>query len=169
MLTDIQSRKLLLRDKEDPAERAKYDYIISKKLKKALDDLEGIDTVLTHLPKNKVQKVLTDKQVLTLLKAANLMMLKMDYRKVRSIDDEHLNVFQRNEDEQIKVVSPTKKDLQRAKMLYDHLHELVRFVDPTLLDRVQIPDYEKDTHWPAGIEDAYEFQLKRRQSEEPPK
>jgi len=160
MLTTIQKKKLILRDREAPAERAKYDYIIGNKLKNILDDLADIDVILTRLPKHKLQKVITDKHISILLRATEIMMLKMDYRKIDSIDDENLIIVQEDEDQKLQFIPPTQKDLQRAKTLYGHLYKLERFVEPDLLGRVSIPNYEKPIHFAGGMNDAAIHQLR---------
>ena len=65
MLTKIQARKLAMRDSLDPTTRAKIDYAVIKKVEALLDDIEDLDTILSRLPKDKVQKYLKDRHVST--------------------------------------------------------------------------------------------------------
>ncbi len=166
MLTEIQKNKLLSRERDDPTERAKYDYIIAKKLKTALDNLDDISLILTHLPKHKLQKAITDNHVSTLFKATEIMMLKLDYRRIDTIDGKNLIAVQENEDRSLhedrafQDVPPSQKDLRRAKRILEHRDALDRFVNPGL--SIPIPGYEKPTHW--ALAEMY-VRSKRHQTE----
>jgi hypothetical protein len=127
------------------------------------------------MPRQSVQKVITDDQIFSLLEVSTMLMSRMDYKKIRSIDDESLIVFREDDEGLLQSVSPSETDLQRAKKLYEHLYALERFIDIRLFNRVPIPSYERPLHSPGGIEDAYEHQLRDRfqeakaKREDPPK
>lgn len=162
MLTKIQTKKLVLRDREDPAERAKYDYIIAKKIKTALDNLADIDTVLARLPKHKLQKAITDKHISTLLNAAELMMLKMDYKKIRKLDDGNLYVLREDGEGRMHRVNPTKKDFERVMKLHEHVAALEPFYDQT----IKLPGYELPAQ-NSSIDDYWDEVMKAGEEKKP--
>lgn len=169
MLTKIQSKNLIKKDSLDKVTKAKYEYLAVKKLENALDTLRDAEIVLNNIPKNKLQKYLKDEHVERLLKLSSLLMLKLDFNKVRSIDDKTLFVYLEDENHHIETVEPSKRDLQRSKMLYERLFDLEAFVDATLLDRgVEIPGYKVPNHLPGWTFDVYE-KVQRRALDNPSK
>jgi hypothetical protein len=156
MLTTNQKRKLIKKDDLDQVTRAKYEYIAVKKLQSTLTGLADADFILRMVPSRKVQKYLTDEHIETLLKTSIRLMKLLEYRKIRSIDNENLIVFQEDAQKHIQIVPPSQNDLERAKLLYDHLYKLGAFVDADLLKSVQIPGYEKPNRFPGGYDDAFE-------------
>ena len=169
MLTKIQSKNLIFKDRLDKVTRAKYEYLAVKKLENVLDALEDAEIVLNNVPKNKLQKYLKDEHVERLLRISTRLMLKLDFNKVRSIDDKTLIVYLEDESHHIQTVAPSKRDSQRLKMLNERLFDLKAFVDPTLLERgVEIPGYEVPNHLPAWTFDVYE-KVQRRALDNQPK
>jgi hypothetical protein len=161
-LTDLQKNYLLKRSEADSSTRSRYDFKLVQKLRGVLDDVRDAYWILKFMPRQSVQKVITDDQIFSILKVATMLMSRMDYKKIRAIDDENLIVFREDDEGRLQCVPPSETDLQRAKNLYEHLYELERFVDPNLIDRAPIPSYERPLHFPGGIEDAYEHQLRDR-------
>lgn len=138
MLTKIQARKLAMRDSLDPTTRAKIDYAVIKKVEALLDDIEDLDTILSRLPKDKVQKYLKDRHVSTLLKASIALMGQLGYRIVWHEADGQLYVL----DNTVGKTQPTGIDIKRTKLLIEHSIDLEAFYDP----EIEIPGYEKP--WP---------------------
>jgi len=179
MLSPIQKKKLVLRDRECPAERAKYDYIIATKLKNTLDDLADIETVLTRLPKHKLKKYLTDKHVTTLLRASELVMSKLDYQKIKvSEDDKTLYVYKEGKNGQYREAKPTKLDIKRTIAVNEHAFELTAFYIPPapknpMSDEILESIGYKKPAYPASRADMWDNAIKaagqKRQKEEPPK
>jgi hypothetical protein len=178
MLSPTQKKKLVLRDRESPAERAKYDYIIASKLKKTLDDLADIEIVLTRLPKHKLQKYITDRHVATLLKASELMMSKLDYQKIKvSEDGETLYVYKEGKDG-YREATPTMLDIKRTIALNEHAFALRAFyVPPTTKEPMPYEILEslgyKKPDRPASRSDMWDNAIRatgqKRRKEEPPK
>ena len=156
MLTKTQLEKLIGKEKLDKVTRAKYEYISVKKLQDALENLKDADIVLSEAPKHKLQKYLRDEYVEILLKTVIDLMRTLDFRKVRSIDDESLFIF---EDENYHKGWPNVRDLERARIMYEFLYGLEAFLDPDLLDRgAKIPGYAQPSASPGGIDDTIERQ-----------
>lgn len=174
-LTDLQKNYLLKRSEADSSTRSRYDFKLVHKLRGVLDDVRDAYWILKFMPRQSVQKAITDDQIFSLLEVSTMLMSRIDYKKIRSIDDESLIVFREDDEGLLQSVPPSETDLQRAKKLYEHLYVLERFIDIRLFDRVPIPGYERPLHSPGGIEDAYEHQLRdrfkegRAQKEEHPK
>jgi hypothetical protein len=167
-LTELQKNYLFKRDEMDSSTRSRYDFKLVQKLKGVLDDVRDAYWILKKMPRQSVQKAISDDQIFTLLEVATMLMVRLDFKKIRSIDDENLIVFREDGEIRLKSVPPTENDLLRAKKLYEHLYELERFLDIRLFERVPIPGYERDPHYPGGLEDACEFQLKRSLEQEEP-
>ena len=166
MLTKTQLRNLVKKDGLDKVTRAKYEYIAVKKLMVILDDLQDADIILSKVPKNKLQKYLKDEHVETLLRISTSLMRKLDFNKVRSIDDETLFVYIEDESHHLQRAEPSENDIKRAKMLHEDLYNLEAFVDPELLKRgAEIPGYEPPKSYPGGIHDASEEQERFREEE----
>ncbi len=161
-LTELQKNYLLKRSEADSSTRSRYDFKLIQKLKSILDDVRDAYWILRFMPKQSIQKAITDDQIFSLLEVSTMLMRRMNYSKIRSIDDESLIVFREDEEGRMQIAPPTETDLRRAKQLYEHLYELERFVDIRLFERVPIPGYERPLHFPGGIEDAYEYQLRDR-------
>jgi hypothetical protein len=161
-LTDLQKNYLLKRSEADSSTRSRYDFKLVQKLRGVLDDVRNAYWILKFMPRQSVQKVITDDQIFSLLEVSTMLMRRMDYKKIRSIDDETLIVFREDKEGRLQSVSPSEIDLQRAKKLYEHLYELERFIGIRLFDRVPIPGYERPLHDPGGLEDALEHQLRDR-------
>ena len=111
----------------------------SKNLKMHLTLFEMLRSFLTTFRKTNYKSISKTLHVVRLLKLSSLLMLKLDFNKVRSIDDKTLFVYLEDENHHIETVEPSKRDLQRSKMLYERLFDLEAFVDATLLDRFEIP------------------------------
>jgi hypothetical protein len=159
-LTDLQKNYLLKRNEADSSTRSRNDFKLVQKLKSILDDIKDAYWILKIMPRQSVQKVISDDQIFFLLEVSTMLMSRMDYKKIRSIDDENLVVFRKDDEERLLSTPPTEVDLQRAKKMYEHLYELERFIDVRLFNRVSIPSYERPLHYPGGFEDAYEHQLR---------
>lgn len=156
MLTKNQCEKLTGKEKLDKVTRAKYEFIAVKKLQDALDNLKDSDIVLNEAPKHKLQKYLKDEHIEILLKTVIDLMRTLDFRKVRSIDDESLFVFEGDDDHMERV---SVRDLERARIMYEFLYDLEAFLDPDLLDRgAKIPGYVLPSAPPGGIHDTMERQ-----------
>ena len=174
-LTDLQKNYLLKRSEANSSTRSRYDFNLVKKLKGVLDDVGDAYWILKFMPMQSVQKVINDGQIFSLLEVSTMLMRRMDYKKLRSIDDENLIVFREDKEGRLQSISPSETDLQRAKKLYEHLYELEKFIDIRLFDRVPIPGYKRPLHYPGGLEDALEHQSRDRFQEaeakkkEPPK
>jgi hypothetical protein len=159
-LTELQKNYLLNRSESDSSTRSRYDFKLVQKLKNVLADIRDAYWILKLMPKQSVQKAITDDQIFSLLEVSTMLMNRLDYKKIRSIDDENLTVFREDGEGHLKLTIPYENDLQRAKKLYEHLYELERFLDISLFERVPIPGYERPLHYPGDIEDAYEHLLK---------
>jgi hypothetical protein len=156
MLTKKQYEKLVGKKKIDKVTRAKYEFIAAKKLQDSFDDLRDADIVLSEVPKHKLQKYLQDEHVEVLLKTVTDLMRVLDYKKVRSVDDESLFVFV---DENDSMEYPSVRDLERARVMYEFLYELEAFLDPDLLDRgAKIPGFALPSPPPGGPQDTIERQ-----------
>lgn len=154
MLTKKQCEKLTGNEKLDKVTRAKYEFIAVKKLQDALDNLKDADIVLSEAPKHKLQKYLRDDHVEILLKTVIDLMRTLDFRKVRSVNDESLFVFEGDDDTMEQV---SLRDLERARIMYEFLYELEAFLDPDLLDRgAKIPGYALPSAPPGGFHDTLE-------------
>jgi len=173
-LTELQKNYLLKRSEADSSTRSRYDFNLVKKLKGVLDDVIDAYWILRFMPRQSVQKAITDDQIFSLLEVSTMLMRRMDYKKLRSIDDKTLFVYGVDEEGRLKDIPPSEIDLQRAKKLYEHLYELERFTDIRLFERVKIPGYERPAHFPGGLEDVSEhqqrdrFQEAKAKKEEPP-
>ncbi|WP_348305436.1 hypothetical protein [Methanothrix sp.] len=159
-LTDLQKEYLLKRDGADSATRSRYDFKMIQKLKGTLDSVQDARWIIKFLPWDRVKKVITDTQIFTMLEVVTMLMARMEYKKVRSIDGKNLIVFSEDEEGRLKIRPPSEVDLERARALYDHLYELERFMDIRLYERVSIPGYDRPLAHPGGLADAYEHQLR---------
>ncbi|NPV61326.1 MAG: hypothetical protein HPY61_01625 [Methanotrichaceae archaeon] len=164
-LTDLQRDYLLKRDGADSATRSRYDFKMIQKLKGTLDAVQDARWIVKFLPWQRVKKVVNDAQIFTMLEVVTMLMSRMEYKKVRSIDDKNLIVFGEDEEGRLKIRPPSEIELERAKVLYDHLYELERFIDIRLFERVSIPGYDRPLAYPGGLEDAYEHQLRNELEE----
>jgi len=165
-LTELQKNYLIRRNEADSSTRSRYDFKLVQKLKGVLDNVRDACGILKFMPMQSVQKAITDDQVFSLLEVSTMLMNRMDYKKIRSIDDENLTAFREDDEGHLKLTLPSEKDLLRAKKMYEHLYELERFLDISLFERVPIPGYERPLHYPGDIEDAYEHQLRASFQEE---
>jgi hypothetical protein len=159
-LTDLQKSYLLKRSEMDSATKSRYDFKMVQKLKGILDDIQDAVWIAKYLPWQRVKKVITDTQIFALLEISTMLMTRMEFKKIRSIDNKNLVVFGEDEEGRPKFHPPSEIELQRARVLYDHLYELERFIDIRLFERVPIPGYDRPLAYPGGLEDAYEYQLK---------
>jgi hypothetical protein len=149
-----------MRNSLDPSTRAKIDYAVVKKVESFLDDIEDLDRILSHLPKDKIQKYLTDRHVSALLKASSALMRQLDYRKVWDEADGQLYVM-----DALGKTQPTGIDIKHTKMLIEHAIDLEQFYRPD----IKIPGYEKPLP-KKQMENAYIHQQKEKaQKEEHPK
>ena len=160
-LTKHQTDYLQKRSELDSSTRSRCDFKLVQKLKGVLDNVQDAYWILRFLPRQGVRNI-TDDQIFPLLEVSTMLMRRMDYKKLRSIDDESLIVYREDKEGRLKDVPPSETDLQRAKKLYEHLYELERFIDIRLFDRVPIPGYERPLHYPGGLEDALEHQSRDR-------
>lgn len=173
-LTNLQKNYLQKRSEADSSTRSRYDFKLVQKLKGVLDNVTDAYWILRFMPRQSVQKVITDDQIFSLLEVSTMLMRRMDYKKIRSIDDESLIVYREDKEGRLRDVPPSETDLLRAKKLYEHLYELERFIGIRLFDRVPIPGYERPLHDPGCLEDALERQMRGRfqdakaKKEEPP-
>jgi hypothetical protein len=131
-----------------------------QKLKGALDDIQEALWIIRYLPWHRIKKVITDAQIFTMLEVSTMLMSKMDFKKIRSIDGKSLVVFGEDEVGRLKIRPPSEVELQRARALYDHLYEIERFIDIRLYERVPIPGYDRPLAYPGDLADAYEYQLR---------
>jgi len=159
-LTDLQKDYLLKRDRADSSTRSRYDFKLIQKLKTVLDNVRDAYWILKFLPRQSVQKAITDDQIFSLLEVAIMLMRHMDYKKIRSIHNESLIVFREDEAGRLQSVPPSETDLLRAKKLYEHLYDLEKFLDIRLFERIPIPGYERPLHYPGGLDDALEWQMR---------
>ena len=172
-LTEIQKDYLKKRNDLDSSTRSRCDFKLVQKLKSVLDNVQDAYWILRFLPRYGVRNI-TDDQIFPLLEVSTMLMRRMDYKKLRSIDDKTLFVYGVDEEGRLKDIPPSEIDLQRAKKLYEHLYELERFIDIRLFERVKIPGYERPAHFPGGLEDVSEhqqrdrFQEAKAKKEEPP-
>lgn len=174
-LTDLQKNYLLKRSEADSTTRSRYDFKLIKKLKGVLDDVLEARWIVKFTPWQSVKKVVNDTQIFTLLEVSTMLMARMEFKKIRSIDDKNLIVFGEDEEGRLKIRPPSEIELQRARVLYDHLYEIERFIDIRLFERVPIPGYDRPLAYPGGLGDTYEYQLrdeleeKKWESDQPPK
>jgi len=164
-LTELQKNYLLKRSEADSSTRSRYDFKLVQKLKGILDDVRDAYWILKFMPMQSVQKAITDDQIFSLLEVSTMLMRRMDYKKIRSIDDENLIVFREDKEGRLQSISPSETDLQRAKKLYEHLYELEGFIGIRLFERIPIPGYERPSQYPGGLEDALEHQLREDHQE----
>ncbi|MFA5378353.1 MAG: hypothetical protein WC455_21545 [Dehalococcoidia bacterium] len=159
-LTDLQKSYLLKRDEADSATKSRYDFKMVQKLKGVLDDIQEALWITKYLPWQRVKKVITDAQIFALLEVSTMLMTRMNYKKIRSIDGKTLIVFGEDEEGRLKIRPPSESELDRAIHLYDHLYEIERFIDIRLFERVPIPGYDRPLAYPCGLEDVYEYRLR---------
>lgn len=159
-LTDLQKSYLLKRDEADSATKSRYDFKMVQKLKGVLDDIQEALWITKCLPWQRVKKIITDAQIFTLLEVSTMLMTRLEYKKIRSIDGKTLIVFGEDEEGRLKIRPPSEIDLQRAIRLYDHLYEIERFIDIRLFERVPIPGYDRPLAYPGGLRDVYEYDLR---------
>lgn len=159
-LTKLQRDYLVKRNDADSSTRSRYDFKLIQKLKTVLDSVRDAYWILKFMPMQSVQKAITDDQIFSLLEVAIILMRRMDYKKIRSIHNESLIVFREDDKGHLQNVSPSETDLLRAKKLYEHLYDLEKFIDIRLFERIPIPGYERPLHYPGGLEDALEWQLR---------
>jgi len=159
-LTELQKSYLLKRSEADSATKSRYDFKMVQKLKGILDDIQDALWIVKYLPWQRIKKVINDAQIFALLELSTMLMTRMEFKKIRSIDDKNLIVFGEDEEGRLKIRPPSEIELQRARVLYDHLYELERFIDIRLYERVPIPGYDRPLAYPGGLADAYEHQLR---------
>jgi hypothetical protein len=159
-LTDLQKNFLINRSEADSVTKSRYDFKLLKKLKGMLDDIAEARWIVKFLPWQTVRRVITDDQIFALLEVSTMLMTRMEFKKIRSIDDKNLIVFGEDEEGRLKIRPPSEIELQRARVLYDHLYEIERFIDIRLFERVPIPGYDRPLAYPGGLSDAYERQLR---------
>lgn len=159
-LTDLQKSYLLKRNEADSATKSRYDFKMVQKLKGVLDDIQEAVWITRYLPWQRVKKVINDAQIFALLEVSTMLMTRLEFKKIRSIDDKNLIVFGEDEEGRLKIRPPSEIELQRARVLYDHLYEIERFIDIRLFERVPIPGYDRPLAYPGGLGDAYEYQLR---------
>lgn len=143
MLTKLQAKNLVMRNSIDPTTRAKNDYAVIKKVESFLDDIEDLDKILSYLPKDKIQKYLTDRHVSTLLKASSALMRQLDYRIL--CYEENAQIFAL--DNALGKTQPDVVDIKRTKMLAEHVYALGAFYNLATPEEIlKLIGYKKPTY-----------------------